>query len=158
MQYKLSEYDSEKHDKFNALTVKQPWASELLKKCRTDEDGNTYAVKCIEVRSRRTNYRGDILVCSSKVPTFPNMPSGCTIGFVEVYGCKAVKDFTDEDWKNTRIPKDKRKTFEGGFGWLMRNPRRVIEYPIKGQLGIYPLIYTKGEIIPYPEHVIIDKL
>lgn len=39
---------------------------------------------------------------------------------------------------------------KGGFGWFLRDIRRVIEYPVKGQLGIYNLIYTKGVIIPYP--------
>ena len=40
---------------------------------------------------------------------------------------------------------------------MMRNPRRVVEMPIKGQLGIYNLVYTKGEIIQYPRKMVIDK-
>ena len=39
----------------------------------------------------------------------------------------------------------------------MRNPRRVVEFPIKGQLGIYNLVYTKGVITEYPTVVVIDK-
>ena len=43
------------------------------------------------------------------------------------------------------------------FGCLMRNPILVVEMPIKGQLGIYNLVYTKGEIIQYPREMVIDK-
>ena len=86
------------------------------------------------------------------------MESGVTLGLVELYDIKPIKDFTPEDWENTRIPKEKREKITKGFGWLMRNPRRVIEMPIKGQLGIYNLVYTKGEIIEYPIQVVIDKI
>ena len=157
MQYKAKEYNPDEHDKFFALTVKQPWANDIVKAAFKDEYGTVYGVKSIEVRSRRTNYRGDILICSSKTPVLPGMQSGCTLGLVELYDCKPVSEFTDEDWSNTRIAKEKRKTFTNGYGWMLRNPRKVIEYPIKGQLGIYPLIYTKDEIIPYPEKVVLDK-
>ena len=40
---------------------------------------------------------------------------------------------------------------------MMRNPRRVIEMPIKGQLGIYNLVYTKGCIVEYPKVMVLDK-
>ena len=39
----------------------------------------------------------------------------------------------------------------------MRNPRRVVEYPVKGQLGIFNLVYTKGEIVQYPRKMKVDK-
>lgn len=40
---------------------------------------------------------------------------------------------------------------------MMRNPRRVVEFPIKGQLGIYNLVYTKGVITEYPRALVVDK-
>ena len=82
------------------------------------------------------------------------------MGLVELYDVKPIAEFTEEDWDKTRIAKDIRQTIKGlnkGFGWLMRNPRRVIEYPVKGQLGIYNLTYTKGVIMEYPQVVMLDK-
>lgn len=157
MQYKSSEFNPEKHDKFKALTVKQPYANDLVEAKRKDAEGNIYPVKSIEVRSKNTSYRGDLLICSSTQPVFPNMLSGVTLGFVELYDVKKIEDFTAEDWANTRIPVEKRGQITKGYGWLMRNPRKVVEYPIKGQLGIYNLVYTKGDIIEYPQKIKLDK-
>lgn len=156
MQFKAKEYNAEKHDRFHALTVKQPYADDLVTHAYT-RAGFDYAVKSIEVRSRATKYRGDLLICSSAKPEIPGRESGVTLGFVELFDIKPVKDFTADDWANTRIPEEKRKYITGGYGWLMRNPRRVVEYPITGQLGIYNLIYTKGDIMEYPRHIIVDK-
>ena len=157
MQYSNKEFDKEKHDRWRALTVKQPYATDLVTAIREDSDGTRYGLKCIEVRSRPTNYRGDVMICSSAKPIIPGLESGVTLGLVELYGIKPVSEFTAEDWKNTRIPDDVRVKIKGGYGWLMRNPRRVIEFPIKGQLGVYNLVYTKDTIIQYPEVLIMDK-
>lgn len=146
MQYSSKQYDPELHDRFRALTVKQPYADDLVNGSKT-----------IEVRSRKTSYRGDLLICSSASPVYPGMQSGCTLGFVELYDIKPVSEFTKEDWDNTRIPIDKRKNITKGYGWFMRNPRRVIEMPIKGQLGIYNLVYTKDVIMEYPTRIKIIK-
>ena len=157
MQYSSKEYDAEKHDRFRALTVKQPYANDLVKFSHEDENGVRYAVKSIEVRSKKTTYRGDILICSAANPVYPGMESGVTLGLVELYDVKPISEITQEDWDNTRIPVEKRAKITKGFGWLVRNPRRVIEMPIKGQLGIYSLVYTKGEIIEYPRMLKVDK-
>jgi hypothetical protein len=157
MQYKNSEYDKTKHDRWRALTVKQPYANDLVTKASEDENGMAYAVKTIEVRSKSTSYRGDVMVCSSAKPVYPGMESGVTLGLVELYDIKPVSEFSDEDWNSTRIPIEKRKKITKGYGWLMRNPRRVVEYPVKGQLGIFNLVYTKGEIVQYPRKMKVDE-
>ena len=157
MQYNNKEYNPEKHDRWRALTVKQPYANDLVTAAYKDENGVIYGRKSIEVRSKNTSYRGDVLICSSANPVYPGMESGVTLGLVELYDVKPIEDFTKEDWENTRIPKDKRAKITKGFGWLMRNPRRVVEMPIKGQLGIYNLIYTKDVIFEYPKVIVVDK-
>lgn len=157
MQFNSKEYDPEKHDRWRALTVKQPYANDLVAEAYKDENGIVYGEKTIEVRSKNTSYRGDVLICSAASPVYPGMESGVTLGLVELYDVKPIKEFTPEDWENTRIPKGKRAKITKGFGWMMRNPRRVVEMPIKGQLGIYNLVYTKGEIIQYPRKMVIDK-
>ena len=39
----------------------------------------------------------------------------------------------------------------------MRNPRRVVEMPIKGQLGFYDIILPKDDLTEYPRVLKIDK-
>ena len=156
MQIDNKHYDHERHDQYHAISVKQPFAQDLVTQCRQDENG-TYATKEIEVRNRRTTYRGDVLICSSKTPELKGYISGATLGFVELYDCKPVSEFTAEDWDKTRIPRSKRASIKKGYGWFFRNPRRVIEMPIKGQLGIYKITTPKGDITEYPQIVIYDK-
>lgn len=155
MQYNNSEYNPEIHDKWQALTVRQPYAQLLVTAAFINDDGNVYAAKSIEVRSRATKYRGDLLVCSSANPVIPGVQSGVTLGLVELYDVRPIETFTDEDWENTAIPVDQRP--RKGYGWFMRKPRRVVEMPIKGKLGIYSLICPKDDITIYPTVCRIDK-
>ena len=151
MQIEKKHYNPERHSVYKALCVKQPYADLMTVAAFRDEKGEYHAEKTIEVRSRKTNFRGDILICSSAKPQLPGRESGVTCGFVEIYGVKPIEEFTPEDWTATCIPEDKRPS--KGYGWLLRNPRRVVEMPIKGQLGIYDLIVPKDDITEYPRAV-----
>lgn len=146
MQYKSNEYDPEKHDKFKALMVKQPYAEDLATGAKT-----------IEIKKCRTPYRGDVLICASKLPKIPPLLNSACLALVELYDVKPVSEFTPEDWNATRVPVEKRASIKYGYGWLFRNPRRVIEFPVHGQLGLFNLVYTKGVIEEYPTHVIFDR-
>ena len=148
MQIDKKEYNPELHTKYKALCVKQPYADYLTNIDWEDSEGNLHAKKSIEVRSRKTNYRGDILICSSAKPEVIGRMSGVTCGMVEIYDIKRVEDFTPEDWENTCIPEDKRP--KTGWGWLVRNPRRCVEMDVKGQLGIYDLVMPKDDLTFYP--------
>ena len=150
----MAEYES--YDIYKALTVKQPYANDLVT-VAYQEDGVNYGIKSIEVRSRNTHYRGDILICSSAKPVYPHLISGAALGLVELYDVKRIEDFTEDDWLCTRIPIKKRAEIKSGYGWMMRNPRKVIEVPVKGQLGIYNIPFMEGEIIPYPQRIFLDK-
>lgn len=155
MQIDKKDYDPEQHDVFKALSVKQPFADLLTRVAFRDESGEYHAEKTIEVRTRNTNYRGDLLVCSSAKPVIPGRMSGVTCGFVELYDIKPVEDFTPEDWAETCIPEQDRP--RTGYGWMLRNPRRVVEMPIKGQLGVYNLIVPKDDISEYPRNCKIGR-
>ena len=151
MQIDRKDYDAELHDVYKALCVKQPFADLLTCVEYRDENGEYHAAKTIEVRSRNTTFRGDLLVCSSAKPAIPLRLCGVTCGFVELYDVKPVEAFTAEDWAATCIPEGERPT--KGYGWMMRNPRRVVEMPIKGQLGFFNLIVPKDDITEYPRVV-----
>lgn len=156
MQINKKDYQPEQHDMFKALTVKQPYADLLTRVVYRDENGEYHAEKTIEVRTRNINYRGDLLICSSKKPNdIPGRMAGVTCGFVELYDVKSVEQFTAEDWDATCIPEKDRPS--KGYGWLMRNPRRVVEMPIKGQLGLYDIVVPKNDITEYPRNVAIGN-
>ena len=155
MQLDSKQYNPDKHDKYSGLSVKQPYADLLTKPVYRDEDGGYHAEKTIEVRSRNTKYRGDVLVCSSKKPLIPGRMSGVTCGLVELYDVKSVEDFTAEDWEATCIPVQDRP--KKGYGWLMRNPRRVVEMPVSGQLGFYTIVVPKDDITQYPRNLVVDR-
>ena len=133
-------------DVYKALSVKQPYADLLTRVVFRDDAGERHAGKTIEVRSRNTKYRGDVLICSSAFPVIPGHPAGVTCGLVELYDVKPVSEFTDDDWLQTCIPEPVRPT--SGYGWLMRNPRRVVEMPVTGKLGFYEM--PKDYITEYP--------
>lgn len=155
MQINRKDYNLDQHDVYKALSVKQPYADLLTRVVFRDESGEYHAEKTIEVRTRNTNYRGDLLVCASAKPELPGRMSGVTCGFVELYDVKPIEQFTPEDWAATCIPdKDRPRK---GYGWMMRNPRRVVEMPIKGQLGVYNLIVPKGDITVYPRAMALDS-
>ena len=151
MQIDRKDYNPDQHDVFKALSVKQPYADLLTRVVFRDESGEYHAEKTIEVRTRNTNYRGDLLVCASSKPEIPGRLSGVTCGFVELYDVKPIEDFTPEDWAATCIPERERP--RKGYGWMMRNPRRVVEMPIRGQLGVYNLIVPKDDITIYPREL-----
>lgn len=153
MQLDKNKYNPDIHDKFRGLSVKQPYADLLTKATYRDEDGNYYADKTIEVRTRNTNYRGDILICSSKNPVIEGRESGVTCGFVELYETKRVEDLTEQEWVETCIPFNQRP--RKGWAWFVRNPRRVVEMPVKGQLGFYDIVVPKGDITEYPRAMAI---
>lgn len=155
MQINRKDYNPEQHDVYKALSVKQPYADLLTRVVFRDESGEYHAEKTIEVRTRNTNYRGDLLVCASAKPELPGRMSGVTCGFVELYAVKPIEQFTPEDWAATCIPEKDRP--HKGYGWMMRNPRRVVEMPIKGQLGVYNLIVPKGDITEYPRAMALDS-
>lgn len=153
MQIDTKDYNPEIHDRFQGLSVKQPYADLLTEAVAVLDNGEYVADKTIEVRTRNTNYRGDVLVCSSAKPVDPwgRHPAGVTCGLVELYDVKPVEEFTPEDLAATCIPEKQRP--RTGFGWLMRNPRRVVEMPVKGRLGFYPVVVPKGDITEYPRQM-----
>ena len=156
MQINTKEYNKEIHDIYKALTVKQPYADKLVRPIYI-KNGMAFAAKQIEVRTRPTSYRGELLICSSKKPILPGRESGKTIGLVELYDVKPVVEFTSEEWELTLIPPLERYKYLNGYGWFMRNPRRVVEMPVKGQLGVYNVVVPKGDITEYPECITVDE-
>lgn len=146
MQYRTNEYNADLHDKFSALSVNQPFADMISK-----------GIKKIEVRSRATKHRGNILIVSSK-KVFDGYEYneedriGVSICRVELYDCKPLKECTEEKLALTCLKRDEliKALKSGHYAWFLKNPIPVIEFPVKGQLGIFSLVYDKDFILDYP--------
>lgn len=140
MQYKNVDYKPEIHERKKALTVKNPYAEWIAQ-----------GKKKIEVRSRNTSHRGELVICSSKSPEIQEMMSGCMLAIVDLYKTVPLENLTDEEWKLTCIPDEQKEELIGQkhYGWFLKDVVRIVEYPVSGNLGIWNLVVDKMEIVPY---------
>lgn len=151
MQIDRKAYDPAQHDKYKALCIKQPFADLMTRAEYRDEEGAYHAAKAVEIRRAETGFRGDVLICAAARPQSPVLQTCCTCGLAELYDVKPVAELTEDEWRDACV-KDRPAT---GYAWLFRNPRRVVEMPVKGQPGFYDLVVPKGDITEYPRNVMI---
>ena len=100
-----------------ALSVNQPWANLIAS-----------GEKTIETRKWATEYRGPVLIVSTKKPPEPG-PAGCAVALVDLVDCREFKD-TDEDAARCEVPL-------GTMAWCLANIRRVEPIEIRGQHRLY---------------------
>lgn len=112
-----------------ALSVMQPWAAYLM----TGE-------KSLEVRSRPTAHRGELLICASATPSDvfwldPDAPAprllhaGCMLGIVNIEGCRKMQP---GDADAAMVAYDPL-----AYVWQTSVVCWVRPDPIKGRLGLY---------------------
>ena len=101
-----------------ALSLKQPWANMIVS-----------GEKTIETRKWRTFYRGDILICSSKIPKIE--PAGFALAIVNLYNCRPMCQRDVERACCDVYPR--------AWAWLLRDIRPIEPFPVKGSLGIFDL-------------------
>ena len=108
---------------YKAISLKQPWANLVAS-----------GKKTIETRKWRTNYRGDLVICSSQNPKIE--PYGKALCTVELYDIKPMKKSHE---KKACI-----KVYPGAYSWFLRNIRKIKPVPVKGSLGIFNLELSLG--------------
>lgn len=102
-----------------AISLKQPYANWVCE-----------GKKKIETRTWNTNYRGDLVICSSQSPKVE--PYGKALCVVEVYKTEPMKKEHEHDACV--------KVYPRAWAWHLRNIRRINPpVPVKGKLGIYDL-------------------
>lgn len=109
-----------------ALSIKQPWASLIAK-----------GWKRIELRSWRTHYRGQLVICSGSRAwkgLEPRGPLGVTVCTLELVD---VRPASRADADAACVPEDEFPY--GWYAWILKNPRPVAHVPVKGRLGIFDL-------------------
>lgn len=102
---------------YTAISIRQPWAHHIL-----------FNGKPVENRSRRTNYRGYILIHAGltvedkEYVEKHDVPYGGIVGMVEIVDCV---EKLDSPW------------FRGPFGWVLANPTPLEFLPCKGKQGFF---------------------
>jgi hypothetical protein len=110
-----------------ALSVCQPWAWAIL-----------HGGKAIENRSRRTHYRGPLVLHASKsrrnvggdftrllpgLPPWEQLPYGALVGVVELVDCVPVHEVADDSFA------------EEPWCWVLARPRVIDPVSFRGQVG-----------------------
>lgn len=141
-----------------ALTLTQPWATLVVA-----------GAKRFETRSWRTEYRGPLLITSSKAfpadcralclqPAFAkalqsyNLPRGCALGVVELIDCKKIKADLRACGLADVLKGDELLFGDytpGRWAWEFAHPILFDSFPIRGRLGIWePAIGEFSESLP----------
>lgn len=129
-----------------ALSIKQPWALVI-----------SMGVKTIETRTWPTNYRGDILIVSSKtldedmirllrteIGVFgvarleARLEYGKAIAIANLVDCRPMT----EDDENAAMC----DIFPGAYSWVLDDIRRIKPFPVKGRLGLYDVECADDEL------------
>ncbi len=104
-----------------AISLHQPWANLIAE-----------GKKTIETRFRRTKYRGDLVICSTKAPEEGEGPFGCALCVVELYDCRPMR-YSDETEACIEYTK-------GRWAWMLRNLRRFRDpFLVSGHQGFFNL-------------------
>jgi len=110
-----------------ALSIKQPYATLIAN-----------GIKTLEVRCWRTNYRGPLVIVSSKQPDRQAMlkyplddaPQGVTVALVDLVD---IREGRRKDKKAALVDA------VGSFVWELRVIRKLPPIPVKGRLNLYTL-------------------
>lgn len=107
-----------------SLSIKQPWASLIA-------DGK----KTIEVRTWKTNYRGDFLIVSSATPKNQGI-AGHAIAIATLSDCRPAIPYDDDAKACCDV-------YENDFAWILTNIRKITPFPVKGKLNFYEVAFSQ---------------
>lgn len=102
-----------------ALSVRQPWANMIAS-----------GTKTIETRKWPTDYRGPLLIVSTKLPDI--QPAGFAVAITNLVDCRRMAR-ADEAAAGCPV-------YPGAFAWVLRGTQRVEPFPVRGQLGLYEVL------------------
>ena len=99
-----------------AISIKQPWASKILK-----------GEKTIETRTWKTKYRGQILLCASKIPK--SDISGMAFATADLID---IKIMTKEDEEAACC-----EIYPRAYSWFLENVKPIRAFSVRGKLGLF---------------------
>lgn len=102
-------------------------------------------IKTIETRSWPTNYRGDILICSTVAGKNKTTSKSFIFGnAIAVATLKDCQPFTRQDRKKALVHWS--INMQGMYSWHLTNIRPIKPIPIKGQQRIYNVNIDPNDI------------
>lgn len=113
-----------------ALSVRNPYAAFIL-----------IGEKKVECRSWQTDYRGDLLICSSANPKVKNTICGHAICVVRL---DHIEPFTKEHLEAAcldEMPDGK------NYAWHISNLRMIRPFPVKGKLSLFEVDDSQIEVL-----------
>lgn len=99
--------------------------------------------KTVECRSWTTNYRGDILICSTAKKEKGTIP-GHALGVVTL---QDIVPFERKHLKGAMMD----ECYPGDYAWILTNPRVIKPFPIKGKLSLWTCEH-EIEFLPVPKN------
>lgn len=109
-----------------ALSIKQPWANLIA--C---------GEKSIEVRSWTTNYRGPLLIVSSRSPNIE--PAGFALALCYLSDCRPMRKRDEQAALCEYYP--------GDIAWVLTNVCRVEPFPVQGKLNLYNVEFDPSRLL-----------
>lgn len=103
-----------------AISIKGEWAL-LIRDLK----------KPIETRVWKTNYRGKLLLCASKIPK--TELSGKAFAVVDLVDCR---EMTKEDEEKACC-----EIYPKANSWVFENIKPITPFPVKGQLRLFEVDY-----------------
>jgi len=110
-----------------ALSIKQPWANLIAT-----------GQKTIETRLWPTDYRGPLLIVSSKKPDIH--PAGYALAVAELVDCRPMTAADETAACCGRYP--------GVYSWVLEDVRKIPIFPVRGKLGLYDV--TVPDYVVHP--------
>jgi len=110
-----------------ALSIKQPWANLIAT-----------GQKTIETRLWPTDYRGPLLIVSSKKPDIH--PAGYALAIAELVDCRPMTAADETGACCGRYP--------GAYSWVLRDVRKIPIFPVRGKLGLYNVTVSDSVVHP----------
>lgn len=115
--------DDSKSRLVKAISLWQPWASMIA-------DGK----KTIETRPWATKYRGELLICSTKLPRYGYHPLGKALCICDLVDCRAMSAL-DESAACC--------TWEAGRqAWVLANIRPIQPFSVQGKQRLFEVLIT----------------
>lgn len=104
--------------------------------------------KIIELRSWKTDYRGWLLICSSRAVNKYERQSLVTGKAIAVAHLSDVRPYVDETDRGLSCLFDD-ETFSG-FAWVLDSIHIIEPIPIKGQLRLFNVDIEVEDLVPLP--------
>ena len=100
-----------------AISIRQPWANLIAQGDKT-----------IETRTWATDYRGEILIVSSRDPDIP--PAGYALAVATLVDCRPMSVLDEPAARCRKYPK--------AVAWVLENVRPFKRpFPVQGQLKVF---------------------